>query len=85
MINDIDISIRSVFGYVGQEPILFATSIRNNLRYGQTNPELLTEGDLRDACRRANVLEFIDSLPDKFDTYVGPGGGTQISGVRNRE
>ena len=85
-INGVDIrtmsidSLRSLFGYVGQEPILFATSIGNNLRYGQTNPDAITEADMREACKRANVLEFIEGLPDKFDTYVGPGGGSQISG-----
>jgi ABC-type multidrug transport system fused ATPase/permease subunit len=35
---------------------------------------------MKDACKRANVLEFIESLPDGLDTYVGAGGGTQISG-----
>ena len=85
-INDVDVSsiaiesLRSVFGYVGQEPVLFATSIRKNLRYGQTNPDAITDDDIREACRRANVLDFIESLPEKFETYVGPGGGSQISG-----
>jgi ABC-type multidrug transport system fused ATPase/permease subunit len=72
-------SLRSIFGYVGQEPILFATTIRENLRYGAP-PGTVSDKDMKDACRRANVLEFIDSLPDGLDTYVGPGGGTQISG-----
>ena len=47
--HDTDISsipvdiLRSIFGYVGQEPVLFATSIRNNLRYGQTDPDAITD------------------------------------------
>lgn len=69
-------SLRCLFGYVGQEPVLFATSIKNNLRYGRK----ISEKEMRDACKRANVLDFIDSLPDGLDTYVGPGGGSQISG-----
>lgn len=85
-INGVDIAslpvegLRSLFGYVGQEPVLFATSIANNLRYGLADPASVTDRDMRSACRRANVLEFIDSLPEGFDTYVGPGGGSQISG-----
>ena len=72
-------SLRSIFGYVGQEPILFATTIRENLRYG-AEPNSMSDKDMKAACKRANVLEFIESLPDGLDTYVGPGGGTQISG-----
>jgi len=84
-INNIDIrdmeinSLRRLFGYVGQEPILFATTIRENLRYG-ASPGSISDREMKDACKRANVLEFIESLPDGLDTYVGPGGGTQISG-----
>ena len=71
------VELRSLFGYVGQEPILFATSIRLNLCYGG---KVLNDARLAAACIQANVWEFIQTLPNGLDTYVGPGGGTQISG-----
>ncbi|KAF4719238.1 (ABC) transporter, partial [Perkinsus olseni] len=73
-------AIRSLFGYVGQEPVLFATSIRNNLTYGLDYTP--SESQIRDACQRANVHTFISSLPEGYDTYCGTssGGGSQISG-----
>ncbi|KAF4751441.1 (ABC) transporter, partial [Perkinsus olseni] len=71
--------LRSIYGYVGQEPFLFATSIRNNLAYGLSGSLIPDEKALVDACRKAQVLDFILSLPNGFDTYCGAGGG-QISG-----
>ncbi|KAF4666753.1 (ABC) transporter [Perkinsus chesapeaki] len=73
-------SIRSIFGYVGQEPILFAASIKENLTYGL--PYTPTDEEIKSACKRANVHSFISSLPDGYNTYCGSssGGGSQISG-----
>ena len=85
-INGVDLrsfdvtDLRSQFGYVGQEPILFASSIRDNLVYGHPDAKSISDQTLMDACRRANVWEFLQSLPSGLSTYVGPGGGTQISG-----
>ncbi|KAF4666751.1 (ABC) transporter [Perkinsus chesapeaki] len=72
--------IRSIFGYVGQEPILFAASIKENLSYGL--PYTPTDEEIKSACKRANVHSFISSLPDGYNTYCGSssGGGSQISG-----
>ena len=70
--------LRKFFGYVGQEPILFATSIRDNLTYGLE--ESVSDSRLKKVCVQANVWDFIESMPSQLDTYVGPGGGTQISG-----
>ncbi|KAF4655949.1 (ABC) transporter [Perkinsus chesapeaki] len=89
-LNDIDYrninngnpsSIRCLFGYVGQEPILFATSIRNNLTYGINNDNMPTDKEIKEACERANVHKFISSLPNGYDTYCGSSNGnSQISG-----
>ena len=69
--------LRSQIGMVGQEPILFAKSIRDNLLYGCKGEA--SEEVLLDACEKANALEFINKLPQKLDTLVGP-GGMQLSG-----
>lgn len=77
-INHYDLNfLRSQIGMVGQEPILFAKSIRENLLYGCKGSA--DEATLTDACVKANAWEFIMKLPQKLDTLVGP-GGMQLSG-----
>jgi ABC-type multidrug transport system fused ATPase/permease subunit len=53
--------LRGLIGYVGQEPTLFATSIRNNIQYG--NPDA-TEEQIEIAARMANAHDFIESFSD---------------------
>jgi ATP-binding cassette subfamily B (MDR/TAP) protein 1 len=61
---------------VGQEPVLFAQTIRENIRYG--NPEC-TDEEIENAARIANCHSFIIKLPNGYDTLVGE-SGTQLSG-----
>jgi ATP-binding cassette subfamily B (MDR/TAP) protein 1 len=69
-------SLRASIGLVSQEPVLFATSIMDNIRYG--NPSASDE-QVRDAACRANALSFIEEFPNGFQTIVGP-RGSQLSG-----
>lgn len=64
-------SLRSQIGYVGQEPVLFATSIRENLLYGKKGA---TEEELINALKQANAWSFIEKLEKGLDTYVGTSG-----------
>ncbi|KAI0375403.1 multidrug resistance protein 1 [Pilatotrama ljubarskyi] len=65
---------------VSQEPTLYAGTVRFNVLLGATKPkEEVTQEEIEDACRNANILDFIQSLPDGFDTEVG-GKGSQLSG-----
>lgn len=69
--------LREKIGYVGQEPVLFATTIRENLIYGN---EKATQEDLDGALHKAEAYDFIyNNLEEKLETFVGMGGG-QISG-----
>jgi ATP-binding cassette subfamily B (MDR/TAP) protein 1 len=68
--------LRENIGYVGQEPALFATSIRENLQYAKDN---CTEEEIIEALKKANIYQFVMSLERKLDTFVGS-GGTQLSG-----
>ena len=61
---------------VSQEPLLFATSIADNIRYGHGTA---TMDDIRNAAKAANALDFVDQFPDGFDTLVGE-RGVQLSG-----
>jgi ABC-type multidrug transport system fused ATPase/permease subunit len=52
---------------VGQEPVLFDATIRENIRLGRPDA---SEADLEAACREANAWDFILRLPDQLDTMV---------------
>lgn len=65
---------------VSQEPTLYDGTIAWNLSLGAfEDADKVTMEDMRRACAQANILQFIESLPDEFETQVG-GKGTQLSG-----
>lgn len=68
--------LRNLIGYVGQEPILFATTIAGNIRYG--NPSA-TQEQIETAAKAANAHDFITSFEDGYNTQVG-NKGAQLSG-----
>merc|ERR1719230_1400379 len=73
-------SYRQQIGYVGQEPVVFATSVRNNIMQGCGSA---SEADFKQACKMAQ-LDFVQNLPDKFDTYMGTGGSQFSGGQKQR-
>ncbi|CAF4863389.1 unnamed protein product [Rotaria sp. Silwood1] len=76
-ITDYDLtSFRQKIGIVSQEPILFATSIYENIRFGKENA---TRTEIEEAAHQANAHDFIMQLPNKYDTVVGE-RGVQLSG-----
>ncbi|CAF2614358.1 unnamed protein product [Rotaria sp. Silwood2] len=68
--------LRQHIGIVSQEPILFATSIYENIRYGKENA---TTAEVEEAAKQANAHNFIMQLPNKYETLVGE-RGIQLSG-----
>jgi len=71
---------RKHIALVSQEPTLYSGSIKFNILLGATKPiEEVTQADIENACRDANILDFIQGLPDGFETNVG-GKGAQLSG-----
>jgi len=68
--------LRSNIGYVSQEPVLFATTIKENMLLVK---EDATDEEIWDALKHANADEFVRHLPKQLDTYVGA-SGTQLSG-----
>ncbi|MFN3201245.1 MAG: ABC transporter ATP-binding protein [Bradymonadia bacterium] len=68
--------LRQQIGGVAQEPMLFAASIADNIRYGALTA---TDDEVRAAAQAANAESFIDDFPEGFDTQVGE-RGVQLSG-----
>ncbi|HIS48355.1 MAG TPA: ABC transporter ATP-binding protein [Candidatus Scybalocola faecigallinarum] len=69
-------SLRSQIGIVQQDVYLFCGTVKENISYGK--PEA-TMDEIIDAAKKANIHEFIMSLPDGYDTFVGE-RGTRLSG-----
>lgn len=75
------VSLRRNIAYVPQEPLLFHRTIAENIAYGK--PEASFE-EIREAAVRANALEFIETLPDGFETVTGERGVKLSGGQRQR-
>lgn len=73
--------LRSRMAIVPQDVILFAGTIAENISYGKPNASI---EEIKEAARKANALEFIESFPDKFDTVVGERGIQLSGGQRQR-
>ncbi|EFO20501.1 hypothetical protein LOAG_07988 [Loa loa] len=68
--------LRQMIGVVSQEPVLFAATVEENLRFGN---EKMTIEDMKRACQIANAHNFIEELPKGYKTRIGE-GGVQLSG-----
>jgi len=75
-------SLRSQFAYVGQDVTLFNDTIANNIAYARTGSADIEE--IREAARAAHALDFIEALPDGFETMVGENGVLLSGGQRQR-
>ena len=74
-------SLRSAESFVTQETHLFHDSIRNNLRIAKLDA---TDAEIETACRKASIHDFIQTLPQGYDTPVGELGDTLSGGERQR-
>ncbi|CAM6050786.1 unnamed protein product [Sphagnum compactum] len=68
--------LRQQIGLVSQEPVLFSTSIRDNIAYGKDGA---TDEEIQAAAVRANAANFINKMPEGYETQVGE-AGIQLSG-----
>lgn len=74
-------SLRKNIGIVAQDVFLFNATIYENISYGSPDA---TREQVEEAARRANILEYIASLPDGFDTIVGERGVKLSGGQKQR-
>ena len=84
-IKELDPSfLRRYIGTVSQEPVLFSTSIRNNITYGAMDQSSVTQDQLEMAAMEANAHKFISEFPDGYDTLVGERGVMLSGGQKQR-
>jgi ATP-binding cassette subfamily B protein len=74
-------SLRRNIGVVQQDVYLFAGSVRENIAYGMSDA---AEGEIREAAKLAGADEFIQKLPEGYDTYVGERGVKLSGGQKQR-
>ncbi|MCS6131467.1 ABC transporter ATP-binding protein [Clostridium botulinum] len=74
-------SLRENIGIVQQEVFLFTGTIRDNILYGKTNA---SEEEIIKASKMANIHDFIESLPEGYDTYIGERGVKLSGGQKQR-
>ena len=73
--------LRSLIAYVPQDPAMFHRTLRDNIAFGRPGA---TDAEVRAAAEAAHVLDFVDDLPDGFDTLVGERGVKLSGGQRQR-
>ncbi|KAM4552784.1 mitochondrial potassium channel ATP-binding subunit [Odontesthes bonariensis] len=71
----------NVIGFINQEPVLFGSSIMENIRFGKPDA---TDAQVMDAAKQANADRFITSFPDGYNTTVGERGVTLSGGQKQR-
>jgi ATP-binding cassette subfamily B protein len=87
LLDDVDLrdyrlaDLRNQFAVVLQDSVLFSTSIAENIRYGRADA---TDMEVRAAALAANAADFIDELPEGYDTLVGERGMRLSGGERQR-
>jgi ATP-binding cassette subfamily B protein len=74
-------AIRSRIALVPQETVIFAASARDNIRYGRWDAR---DEEIVEAAKAANAHEFIETLPERYDTFLGEGGARLSGGQRQR-
>ena len=86
-VDDVDIrtadpvSVRERIGLVAQDPVIFAANAWENIRYGRPGA---SDEDVRAAADAAHATEFLDRLPDGFDSFLGEKGVRLSGGQRQR-
>lgn len=74
-------SLRQEIGVVLQAPVLFGTSIKENISYGRPDA---TQEEIEDAAKQVHAHDFIMNLPDGYDTLMAESGSTLSGGQRQR-
>ncbi|QLG49950.1 ABC transporter ATP-binding protein [Natrinema halophilum] len=83
-ISELDLgSLRQELGYVSQDPVMFPGTVRENIIYGSP-AQRRDESTIQEAAKVAGAHEFIEALPEGYDTTVGESGSQLSGGQRQR-
>ena len=74
-------ALRNQIALVPQETVIFAASAKDNIRYGRWDA---SDEEIVEAAKAANAHEFLDTLPQRYDTFLGEGGARLSGGQRQR-
>ena len=74
-------SLRSAIGVIAQDPFLFSATVRENIAFGRADA---TDDEVERAARLAQAHEFVEALPEGYDTVIGERGITLSGGQRQR-
>lgn len=77
-------TLHNVLGYVGQKATLFSGTVKSNIAYGEQGDRAFLESDIIDAAYTAQAAEFIESLPEGYDSFVSQGGTNFSGGQKQR-
>jgi ATP-binding cassette subfamily B protein len=81
-VRDLELtSLRSAIGVIAQDPFLFSATVRENIAFGRADA---TDAEVEHAARLAQAHEFVEALPDGYDTVIGERGITLSGGQRQR-
>ena len=81
-INDLSLpQLRGAIGVVEQDVYLFSGTVKDNIRYGKPDA---TDEEIRAAARLAGAAEFIEKLPQQYDTFIGERGVMLSGGQKQR-
>lgn len=78
-------TLRGFIGLVGQEPVLFQNSIKQNIAWGKISEDKeVSLEEIIEVCKKSNAYDFINELPNKYDTLVGEKGALLSGGQKQR-
>jgi ABC-type multidrug transport system fused ATPase/permease subunit len=81
-VRDVEVaSLRGAIGVISQDPFLFSATVRENIAFGRADA---TDEEVEHAARLAQAHEFVERLPDHYDTVIGERGITLSGGQRQR-
>ena len=81
-VKEVDLrSLRDEVGLVSDDPFLFSATLRDNIAYARPDVD---DAEVEEAARQAGIHDFIETLPDGYDTLVGERGLTLSGGQRQR-
>ncbi|HEY2777919.1 MAG TPA: ABC transporter ATP-binding protein [Gaiellaceae bacterium] len=81
-VRDVDLtSLRGAIGVIAQDPFLFSATVRENIAFGRADA---TDEEVERAARLAQAHEFVEALPEAYDTVIGERGITLSGGQRQR-